>query len=191
MPRTPNNLPLESSPSMQISPDWKWKARFQNDVRCIGHGEFSQVYLAIESRPSRLFKPTKSAPASNKQLASPRVSSPPFQSSPPGSPMQQPLKFYAIKKSKTPYTGVKDRDRRLEEVRILMELGMHDHVIKFVDQWEENRFLFIQTEYCENGSLDKFLDKHGTKGRLDEFRVWKILNEICMVCTTSSLDFLD
>ncbi|KAF8422663.1 hypothetical protein EV426DRAFT_702477 [Tirmania nivea] len=180
MPRTPNNLPLESSPSMQISPDWKWKAKFQNDVRCIGYGEFSQVYLAIESRPNRLFKTSKSGTTSNKQLASPRVSSPPFQSSPLGSPVQPPPKLYAIKKSKTPYTGVKDRDQRLEEVRILMELGTHDHVIKFIDQWEENRFLFIQTEYCENGSLDKFLDKHGTKGRLDEFRVWKIMNEICM-----------
>lgn len=96
--------------------------------------------------------------------------------------MQLPPRMYAIKKSKTPYSGLKDRDRRLEEVRILMELGTHDHVVKFVDQWEENRFLFIQTEYCENGSLDKFLDKHGSKGRLDEFRVWKIMIELSMVC---------
>lgn len=183
LPRTPNHLPLESSPSMQVSPSWKWKTKFANDVRCIGYGEFSQVYLAIEAKPNRLFTSKTSGVISNKQLASPRVSSPPFLSSPPSSPAQQAPQMYAIKKTKTPYTGVKDRDRRLEEVRILMELGTHDHVIKFIDQWEESQYLFIQTEYCENGSLDKFLDKHGTKGRLDEFRAWKILIELTMVCT--------
>lgn len=90
--------------------------------------------------------------------------------------------MYAIKKSKTPYAGIRDRDRRLEEVRILRELGRHEHVVEFIDNWEEDQYLYIQTEYCENGSLDKFLDLHGSKGRLDEFRVWKVMIELCLVC---------
>lgn len=178
IPRTPTNLPLESSPSMQTSPYMTWTSRF-SEVRLIGSGEFSQVYLAIDTKPRKLFD--EDGNTLNKQLASPRVSSPLFSCSPPGSPARQSLQLYAVKKSKSPYSGVKDRDRRLEEVRILMELGSHPHVIKFVSQWEEERYLFIQTEYCENGSLDRFLDIHGSKGRLDEFRVWKILIELSLV----------
>ncbi|ODV61733.1 kinase-like protein, partial [Ascoidea rubescens DSM 1968] len=34
------------------------------------------------------------------------------------------------------------------------------------------------TEYCENGSLDKFLLKSGSNEKLDEFRIWKILIEV-------------
>ena len=178
IPRTPTNLPLESPSSVQASPYMTWTSRF-SEVRLIGSGEFSQVYLAIDTKPRKLFDEDGNTP--NKQLASPRVSSPLFSCSPSGSSARQSLQLYAVKKSKSPYSGVKDRDRRLEEVRILMELGSHPHVVKFVSQWEEERYLFIQTEYCENGSLDKFLDIHGSKGRLDEFRVWKILIELSLV----------
>jgi len=41
--------------------------------------------------------------------------------------------------------------------------------------------LFIQTEFCENGSLDLFLREYGNIERLDEFRVWKILVELTLV----------
>ncbi|KAF8447071.1 hypothetical protein BDZ91DRAFT_116401 [Kalaharituber pfeilii] len=172
-PRTPANLPLESSPTMQVSPSMSWSSRF-SEVRLIGSGEFSQVYLAVEVTTKSLYRNGSNSP--NRQLASPRVSSP-FEFSSPESKVQI-KKLYAVKKSKTPYMGVRDRDRRLEEVRILRELGKHEHVVQFVDNWEEDRYLYIQTEYCEGGSLDKLLDRHGAKGRLDEFRVWKIMIEL-------------
>lgn len=174
-PRTPGNLPLEHSPGAEMSPSMTWSKRFE-DVKLIGTGEFSQVYLAYESAQQRLTGSFSSS--QNNQLASPRVSSPFGCSSPDISPRRR--RMYAIKKSKTRYTGVKDRDRKLEEVRILMELGRHEHVVEFVDNWEEDKYLYIQTEYCENGSLDKFLDLHGSKGRLDEFRVWKIMIELLL-----------
>ncbi|KAI7052940.1 kinase-like protein, partial [Hortaea werneckii] len=38
--------------------------------------------------------------------------------------------------------------------------------------------LYIQTEFCENGNLKDFLFNTGFKGRLDDFRIWKILVEL-------------
>lgn len=87
---------------------------------------------------------------------------------------------FAVKKFKQQYHGIRDRERKLEEVNILKALGKNSHVIEYIDSWEDDRKIYIMTEYCEGGSLDRFLDDIGNKGRLDEFRVWKILLELCM-----------
>jgi mitosis inhibitor protein kinase SWE1 len=77
--------------------------------------------------------------------------------------------------------NVDGRQRRLEEVRTLRELGHHEHILELIDSWEQYDHLFIQTELCENGSLDVFLRDYGNIERLDEFRVWKILTELTHV----------
>jgi len=46
------------------------------------------------------------------------------------------------------------------------------------DHWESKNHLYIQTEFCENGNLKDFLTTTGYKGRLDDFRIWKILLEL-------------
>jgi mitosis inhibitor protein kinase SWE1 len=69
----------------------------------------------------------------------------------------------------------------LEEVRTLRDLGHHEHILELIDSWEQYDHLFIQTELCENGSLDVFLRDYGNIERLDEFRVWKILTELTHV----------
>lgn len=87
---------------------------------------------------------------------------------------------YAVKKAIGVFEGVKDRLRHLEEVDILRHLSRtpHPHVISFVDAWEQNRQLFIQTELCL-GSLAFFLEEYGrVVPRLDEARVWKIIREL-------------
>ena len=76
-----------------------------------------------------------------------------------------------------------NRLRHLEEVDILRHLSREPcaHVIKFVDAWEQNRQLFIQTELCL-GSLAFFLEEYGrVVERLDEGRVWKIVRELSEV----------
>jgi mitosis inhibitor protein kinase SWE1 len=62
----------------------------------------------------------------------------------------------------------------------LRELGKHEHILELIDSWEQYDHLFIQTELCENGSLDIFLRDYGNIERLDEFRVWKILVELTL-----------
>lgn len=120
----------------------------------------------------------------------------------------KPDNVYAIKKSK-PIEGVKHRyvfplDRlageakggivarlRLrEEVDILKQLteasdGLrgHPNVLRYIDNWEQDGLLFIQTELCALGSFGRFLWDYGRKfPRLDEARVWKVLAELTEVC---------
>ena len=87
---------------------------------------------------------------------------------------------YAVKRIKAAYTTTKERSRRKEEVDILENIGKHEHIVELVDSWEEAGHLCIQMEYCENGSLDVFLQDLGRTQRLDEFRVWKVLTELAL-----------
>ncbi|OCH95090.1 hypothetical protein OBBRIDRAFT_831194 [Obba rivulosa] len=87
---------------------------------------------------------------------------------------------YAVKKSKR-FEGVKHRLRLREEVDILRLLSTraHPNVLQYVDSWEEDETLFIQTELCELGNLADFLSVFGRAfPRLDEGRVWKIFAEL-------------
>lgn len=79
-----------------------------------------------------------------------------------------------------------------EEVDILKHLsqaaldsdpsGHHPNVLGYIDSWEEDETLFIQTELCESGNLARFLWKYGRAfPRLDEARVWKIIADLSNV----------
>jgi hypothetical protein len=60
--------------------------------------------------------------------------------------------------------------------------GHHPNVLGYVDSWEEDEALFIQTELCEMGNFARFLWSYGrTFPRLDEARVWKILADLSNV----------
>ncbi|KAF1840300.1 kinase-like protein [Cucurbitaria berberidis CBS 394.84] len=115
-----------------------------------GEGEFSQVY--------RVSKPIKASPGR----------------SPAGS------QVWVVKKSKKPYTGAGDRNRKMREVDILYALQGNEHVMGIKAHWEFDSHLYIQTEYCEGGNLRKYLDTVGFNSRLDDFRIWKILLELLM-----------
>ncbi|KAI0356125.1 hypothetical protein OH77DRAFT_1401291 [Trametes cingulata] len=100
---------------------------------------------------------------------------------------------FAVKKSKR-FEGVKHRLRLREEVEILKLLsevaahspdatvraaGRHPNVLGYVDSWEEDETLYIQTELCELGNFAHFLWEYGRAfPRLDEARVWKIMAEL-------------
>ncbi|CAO2652252.1 Nn.00g005350.m01.CDS01 [Neocucurbitaria sp. VM-36] len=115
-----------------------------------GEGEFSQVY--------RVSKPVKASP----------------ERSPAGS------QVWIVKKSKKPYLGAGDRQRKMREVEILYALQGNEHVLGIKTHWEFDSHLYIQTEYCEGGNLRKYLDTVGFNSRLDDFRIWKILLELLM-----------
>jgi mitosis inhibitor protein kinase SWE1 len=95
--------------------------------------------------------------------------------SPPGSGV------WVIKKSKKQYGGTRDRERRLQEVEILRALRNSDRVVRYEDHFEVNNHLYIQTEYCDNGNLARFLMDEGYNGRLDDFRIWKLLLDLSIV----------
>ncbi|KAI0009908.1 hypothetical protein F4779DRAFT_334503 [Xylariaceae sp. FL0662B] len=131
-------------------------------VEFIGKGEFSQVYKVVEI----------SQPPSTIQHG---FFSTPTHRTPP-SPSKD--KVFAVKKLVFPFQGVKDRALRLREVSVLESLRGCDHILQLINSWEDQNSLYIQTEYCEEGSLDVFLSMIGLKGRLDDFRIWKIMLEI-------------
>ncbi|KAJ4302362.1 mitosis inhibitor protein kinase swe1 [Collariella sp. IMI 366227] len=124
----------------------------------VGKGEFSQVYRVVKS----------SAPSSFMTAFSttPRT---------PSSP--EPGRVYAVKKLRIPFHGIREREARLREVAILQALTHSSKIVQYMDSWEHNGHLYIQTEYCTEGSLDGFLKSVGQAGRLDDFRIWKILLE--------------
>ncbi|KAH8820943.1 hypothetical protein F5884DRAFT_850192 [Xylogone sp. PMI_703] len=135
-------------------------------VELIGTGEFSHVYRVTEKaralhKAQSLYFGTPGSPLRGK--------------SPLGN---VPERVYAVKKSRQPFQGAKDRQRKLQEVATLKAMGHSDHVVHLIDSWEDKNRLYIQTEFCEEGSLDLFLSQVGRKGRLDDFRIWKILLEL-------------
>ncbi|BGP48763.1 mitosis inhibitor protein kinase swe1 [Rhodotorula kratochvilovae] len=92
-------------------------------------------------------------------------------------------RVYAVKRTKNPFLGPKDRLRRLEEVDILRlfssEADASPHLIQLVDAWEQSGHLFIQTELCPAGNLAWWLEEYGSEHeQLDEARVWKVLAEL-------------
>ncbi|GMM31611.1 tyrosine protein kinase [Martiniozyma asiatica (nom. inval.)] len=119
---------------------------------------------------------------------------------------------YAIKKSKQIISGPKKRKRMWEEVELLREVSAikseqgasqpienddtedtvimsmssprdgKDYVITLLSAWEHSDHLYIMTDYCENGTLDVFLQEHSdtTGKKLDEWRTWKIVVELML-----------
>ncbi|KAI0102046.1 hypothetical protein GGR51DRAFT_302007 [Nemania sp. FL0031] len=133
-------------------------------VEFIGKGEFSEVYKVTDS-----IKPLVAV--DNSFFYTPtHISTTP--TSPP------PSKVFAVKKLTLPIQGDRDRKLRLKEVNALSSLAGCDYILQLVDSWEENNSLYIQTEFCEEGNLNEFLKEVGAKGRLDDFRIWKIMLEM-------------
>lgn len=153
---------------VNVDVDASLTSRFQK-VELIGSGEFSQVFRVTQS--------AESCSAHSSFSFSTRTTSP--------KKTHLPNRVWAVKKTKQAYIGVRDRQRKLQEVNILRALGRSEHTVELVDSWEEKEHLYMQLEFCEEGSLDAFLTRVGDKGRLDDFRIWKILLEVSLVSNYS------
>lgn len=158
-PRTPAKRSSQDQSAENMIAGESWLSQKFDSVSLIGSGEFSSVYTVTE----RVKKPSGS------------------------SVILTPPNRYAVKKMKYPFAGPKARARRMEEVEVLRKLTEskrdedgRDFIVQLVDSWEHHGFLFIMTEYCENGSLDVFLAENGRIARLDDWRVWKILVELAL-----------
>lgn len=132
-------------------------------VEQVGKGEFSTVYRVTKTSQN-LFSGSLSLTPGRDVGQSPTRN-----------------QVYAVKKSRHAYNGPKDRDAKLREARILQSLSHAEHIVHYIDDWEHNFHLYIQTEYCEEGTLEKFLGNVGRGGRLDDFRIFKILQDLSLV----------
>jgi len=145
-------------------------------VEFIGRGEFSEVYKVVET--------TKLAIAPSNGF----FGTPAHTSTTPTSP---PDKVFAVKKLILHIQGEKDRALRLREVNALNAFRGCDHILQLVNSWEVNNNLYIQTEFCEEGNLKEFLAEVGARGRLDDFRIWKIMLEMAQVSYPTYIVFED
>lgn len=137
----------------------------------LGRGEFSDVFRVMKYATPVSFAASLTTTPRRHTPQSPKVSA-----------------VYAVKKTRKPFLGVKDREVKEREVDALKSLTHSEHVVRFISSWEYESHLYIQTEYCEEGNLSVFLEKIGATGRLDDFRIWKIMLELCRVSDMFSQD---
>lgn len=172
---------LRSSTSIFVTPangrntnldiDAGLNSRFDK-VEYIGKGEFSSVFRVTATN--------------HRQNALELLTGTP-QSRFGRSPAKESV--FAVKKSRRPFQGPKDREAKLREVNTLQALTHANHVVRYIDSWELNMHLYIQTEFCEEGTLDKFLATVGRGGRLDDFRIFKVLQDLCLVSRADVLNY--
>ena len=84
-------------------------------------------------------------------------------------------KLYAIKKSRERYKGKSDRERKLQEVAKHEQLPKHPNLVQFYKAWEENGYLYIQTELCEC-NLTEYLDND--EHQINETLIWDFLADL-------------
>ncbi|KAF7720835.1 hypothetical protein EC973_005978 [Apophysomyces ossiformis] len=83
--------------------------------------------------------------------------------------------LYAIKQTKTPFVSCDDRWRQIIEVDHMRALKGSKHCIDVVDAWEQEGFLFVQMELCDNGSLSDYISLK--RDKIDEKTMWNLLYE--------------
>ena len=50
-----------------------------------------------------------------------------------------------------PFKSPLNRQDRLEEVEIHYKVGRHQNIVELINAWEQNGYLYLQTELCEKG----------------------------------------
>lgn len=84
--------------------------------------------------------------------------------------------YYAIKRTSIPFTSSSDRLRKLQEVRNHQLLPPHPNCVRYYDSWEEDGYLYIQTELCKT-SLNGVLEQ-SEEHKLPERAIWNILLDL-------------
>ena len=83
--------------------------------------------------------------------------------------------LYAVKRSKTVFTGEKDRKRNLLEVENLWRVAGLPNCLQIVQAWEQHGVLYIQTELCDT-NLKFIIEETSYNGnRFTESQIWDLL----------------
>ena len=92
--------------------------------------------------------------------------------------------WYAIKILKKPLQGESQRQKLIQELKIVKNLN-HPHLVSYIFCWEQKQIVHLQTEFCENGSLSHFMTcwqkNHKNSSKyFDECLLWKFLTDITL-----------
>jgi mitosis inhibitor protein kinase SWE1 len=78
----------------------------------------------------------------------------------------------------------------VDALKSLTERGGHVNVLEYIDSWDEDDHLYIQTALCAMGNLATFLNEYGKHfDRLEEAYIWKIMAEVGDVSVESLLNW--
>jgi hypothetical protein len=95
---------------------------------------------------------------------------------------RQQNSFYALKKLKRKVIKPRHYDACLREVRIMQDLALSPHVVRYVDSWIDD-YLHIQMELC-GGSFCKVT---GKQFHSEDFMLRVLAHVSCALCTMNSL----
>ncbi|KAG0180939.1 hypothetical protein DFQ28_004745 [Apophysomyces sp. BC1034] len=84
-------------------------------------------------------------------------------------------KLFAIKQTKTPFLSCDDRWRQIIEVDHMRAVKGSSNCIDVVDAWEQEGYLFVQMELCDNGSLSEYISLK--RDIIDEQTMWDLMYE--------------
>ncbi|KAM0677252.1 mitosis inhibitor protein kinase swe1 [Binucleata daphniae] len=88
-------------------------------------------------------------------------------------------KHVCVKKNRKPFKSDFDRKNKLKEIKI-MKMIQSKNILKMNYVFEENNFLYIETEFCEFGTLKNLI--HGIyfekKIKFDKVLICKLMKEI-------------
>ena len=73
--------------------------------------------------------------------------------------------IFCLKEVCLKVTDDKEREEKLNEVRVMKETCKHSNVIMFYESWFERNRMCILMEYAPNGSLDKLIKNYTTAGK--------------------------
>lgn len=98
--------------------------------------------------------------------------------------------MYALKKSKHQLRSERERGLLLQEITVLEKLVADarnfDHIVRYYQAWQEEGYLYLQTELCEGGNLQDFLHDHMHRQvAIPEQCLWHIIHD-----TARGLDVL-
>lgn len=93
---------------------------------------------------------------------------------------------FALKKTKTPFSGHADRSAKIREVEILWKVRDCFNCVRIENAWEQYGSMYILMEFCAGGSLKTLIDRYvDNDERFSEDSIWSILLQCC-----TALEFL-
>ncbi|KAL6052448.1 Mitosis inhibitor protein kinase wee1 [Balamuthia mandrillaris] len=84
--------------------------------------------------------------------------------------------LYAVKRARAQFKSSGHRENTLKEVYANASLGCCPNIVRYHSAWVENDRLYIQTEFCDGGSLDDQLN--GDHPPLSEQQLCDILRQV-------------
>jgi len=92
-------------------------------------------------------------------------------------------KKYALLKSKQKMSSLNERRLCVPAFKNLRRLLLangtwHSHILRHYSLWQENGYLFLQTELCEKGDLGRLFDQKAERRLLVENDIWEVIKHI-------------